>query len=87
MDAATHHNETRNLFNRPADVAAYAKRYGRRELEVMLTSGMLSPQCEQLVAVWLLRDEQREQRWTHWPLWASGAIGAVLLVALLDKLF
>lgn len=78
MDAATPYTEFSNLFTRATEVSAYAQRHGRRELEVMVTSGMLSPACESLVVQWLLNDATRQQRRERWPLWALGG-GATLL--------
>ncbi len=83
MDASTPSGESRHLFTRATEVGAYARRHGRRELEVMVTSGMLSPACENLVAQWLLTDATRQERRERWPIWALGGGATVLALGLI----
>lgn len=84
MDSVADFNDTRDIFTSVSDVELYARRRGRREVEVALLSGCMSPLSERMIADWLALDDARQRRRAVLPRWgmALGCAVAVLAAAL-----
>lgn len=77
MDTVADFNDTRDIFTSTADVDHYARRRGRREVEIALLSGCMSPHSERIISDWLSMDDARQRRRAAWPRW--GVVGGVAL--------
>jgi len=77
MDTVADFNDTRDIFTSMADVEQYAQRRGRREVEIALLSGCMSPHSERVISDWLAMDDARERRRASLPLW--GMVAGVAL--------
>ena len=62
MDTVADFNDTRDIFTSTADVEHYARRRGRREVEIALLSGCMSPHSERIISDWLAMDDARQRR-------------------------
>ncbi len=85
MDTVADFNDTRDIFTSQRDVELYARRRGRREVEIALLSGCMSPTSERVISDWLAMDDARQRRRAAWPRWgmACGVALAGLAAALL----
>lgn len=81
MDSVANFNDTRDIFTSISDVEHYARRRGRREVEVALLSGCMSPLSERMIADWLALDDARQRRWAALPRWGMSLALAVAMVA------
>ena len=50
MDTVADFNDNRDIFTSIADVELYAQRRGRREVEIALLSGCMSPYSERIIS-------------------------------------
>ncbi|MBX3653326.1 MAG: hypothetical protein KIS62_07450 [Ramlibacter sp.] len=87
MDTVADFSEASDIFTNLHQVEHYARRRGRREVEIALTSGCLSPHSERVISEWLARDDARQRRRASLPLWLMGLAAAGLVAAGLAWLF
>lgn len=87
MDTVADFSETSDIFTTLGQVEHYARRRGRREVEIALSSGCLSPQSERVISEWLLRDDARQRRRASLPLWLFGLSASGLIAAWLAWVF
>lgn len=85
MGTVADFNDTRDIFTSMADVEHYARRRGRREVEIALLSGCMSPLSERVISDWLAMDDARQRRRAALPRWgmATGIALAGLAAGLL----
>jgi len=79
MGTVADFNDTRDIFTSMADVEHYARRRGRREVEIALLSGCMSPLSERVISDWLAMDDARQRRRAALPRWSL--LGGVALAA------
>ncbi len=87
MDSVADFNDTRDIFTSVSDVELYARRRGRREVEMALLSGCMSPLSERVIGDWLAMDDARQRRNAVLPRWVLGAATAVVVAAALAWLY
>ncbi|MGE0333359.1 MAG: hypothetical protein AB7P37_21970 [Ramlibacter sp.] len=89
MDTVADFSDTRDIFTSLADVEHYARRRGRREVEIALLSGCMSVHSERVISDWLAMDDARQRRRAAWPRWgmASGVALAAVAAGLLVWLY
>ncbi len=87
MDSVADFNDTRDIFTSVSDVELYARRRGRREVEMALLSGCMSPLSERVIGDWLAMDDVRQRRNAVLPRWVLGAATAVVVAAALAWLY
>lgn len=80
MDTVADFNDTRDIFTSTADVEHYARRRGRREVEIALLSGCMSPHSERVISDWLAMDDARQRRRAALPRW--GMVTGIALAGL-----
>lgn len=80
MDTVADFSDSRDIFTSTTDVERYARRRGRREIEIALLSGCLSPRSERVISDWLALDDARQRRREAWPRW--GMTAGLLLATL-----
>lgn len=83
MDTVVDYTDSNDIFTDRKQVEQYAQRRGRRELEVALTSGCLSPRSERVIGEWLALDDARRRRRESLPLWLYGVLAAGLVAGVL----
>jgi len=79
MDTVADFNDTQDIFTNMADVEHYARRRGRREVEIALLSGCMSARSERVISAWLAMDDARQRRRAALPRW--GLVTGVGLAA------
>jgi len=81
MGTTADFTDSHDLFADTQQVEQYALRRGRRELEVALMSGWLSPRSERYIITWLAREDARRRRREALPRWiaVAGVVGTVAL--------
>jgi type VI protein secretion system component VasF len=89
MDTVADFNDTRDIFTNTADVEHYARRRGRREVEIALLSGCMSPHSERIIGDWLALDDARQRRRAALPRWGmvTGVVLAGVAAGLLAWLY
>lgn len=79
MDTTADFSDSRDIFTSITDVELYARRRGRREVEIALLSGCMSPLSERVITEWLQKDDARRRRRDSLPRW--GIVAGALLAA------